>query len=145
MVPRAEQALNKQASWHLQKCAVSLGMGRGWSIMRQGPVVATRPFSETQSHVGLALVVNREPHPIRCIPVGNSHLWATGFLGGVLVMVGFQVPERTDGKLQEWGEEQKVTASLEGGKPAANSWYSRSESAMGTHIRLSPKAGDCCP
>ena len=39
--------------------------------------------------------------PIHCILVGNSHLWATGFLGGVLAVVGFQVPERTDGEVQE--------------------------------------------
>ena len=36
-------------------------------------------------------------------------------------MVGFQVPERVDGEVQEYAEERKVTASLEGGKPAANS------------------------
>lgn len=101
MVPRTERPLNKQASWHLQKCAISLGMGWVWPIMGQDLVAATRPFSETWSHVGLALVVNREPHPIHCIPVGNSHLWATGFLGGVPAMVEFHVPKRTDGEVQE--------------------------------------------
>ena len=73
--------------------------------MRQDPVVATRPFSETQSHVGLALVVNREPRPIRCIPVGNSHLWATVFLGG-LPAVGFEASWGAFGRLVGVGEGQ---------------------------------------
>ena len=98
---QSSHLINKLVGIYRSVLSVSLGMGGGWSIMRQDPVVATRPFSETQSHVGLALVVNREPRPIRCIPVGNSHLWATVFLGGVLVMVGFQVPERTGGEVQE--------------------------------------------
>ena len=57
--------------------AISLGMGWVWSIMRQDPVVETRPFSETQAHVGLALVVNRTTSPSLCPswgqpPVGHG-------------------------------------------------------------------------